>query len=42
MTDRPDSPWYPSLTLLRQSEQGRWDDVLAAAAARLAEGRIHP
>ncbi len=42
LTDRPDSPWYPSLTLLRQSEAGRWDDVIAACAVRLAEGRAHP
>lgn len=41
-TERPDCPWYPSLTLLRQSVAGRWDDVIAAAAVRLAERRIHP
>ncbi|MBL8697258.1 MAG: tetratricopeptide repeat protein [Alphaproteobacteria bacterium] len=41
-TERPDSPWYPSLTLLRQTVAGRWDDVVAAAAARLAAGRVHP
>lgn len=37
--DRPDSPWYPSLTLLRQTNSGSWDDVVAAAAQRLAENR---
>ncbi|MBM3523691.1 MAG: tetratricopeptide repeat protein [Alphaproteobacteria bacterium] len=41
-TDRPDSPWYPSLTLLRQGVSGRWDDVIAAAAKRLVEQRQHP
>lgn len=40
-TERPDSPWYPSLTLLRQSVPDRWDDVIDAAAARVAERRVH-
>lgn len=42
MAERPDSPWYPSLTLLRQSEAGRWEDVIETCAARLAERRAHP
>ena len=42
MVERPDSPWYPSLTLLRQSEPGRWTDVIETCAARLAERRVHP
>jgi Flp pilus assembly protein TadD len=42
MAERPDCPWYPSLTLLRQGEAGDWDDVIAAAAARLAERRSNP
>lgn len=29
LLDRPDSPWYPSLRLLRQQVSGRWDDVFA-------------
>ena len=33
MLDRPDSPWYPSLRLFRQSQLGGWDDVFAAMAA---------
>ncbi len=37
--DRPDSPWYPSLTLLRQSVSGRWDDVVDSAAQRLSGQR---
>jgi tetratricopeptide (TPR) repeat protein len=40
-TERPDSPWYPSLTLLRQSVPDRWDDVIDAAARRVAERRVH-
>lgn len=27
MLDRPDSPWYPSITNIRQSEIGNWDSV---------------
>lgn len=42
MAERPDSPWYPSLTLLRQSDPRRWDDVIAEAATRLRERRAHP
>jgi Flp pilus assembly protein TadD len=40
-TERPDSPWYPSLTLLRQSAPERWEDVIDAAARRVAERRVH-
>lgn len=32
-TGRDDSPFYPSVRLLRQSAPGRWDDVLERAAA---------
>lgn len=39
--ERPDSPWYPSLTLLRQSVPDVWDDVIDAAARRVAERRVH-
>ena len=38
LEDRADSPWYPSLTLFRQRGFGRWDDVFAVMAARLALG----
>lgn len=31
MLERGDSPWYPSLTLLRQNRRGEWSDVVAAA-----------
>lgn len=35
MTQRTDTPWYPSLTLLRQETQGDWSPVVAEAAKRL-------
>lgn len=34
---REDSPWYPSARLFRQTEWGRWDQVIARVAAALAE-----
>ena len=40
--DRPDCPWYPSLTLLRQRVSGQWGDVIASAAQRLTERRRNP
>jgi Flp pilus assembly protein TadD len=33
LLERTDTPWYPSVRLFRQSETGRWDDVMAAVAA---------
>ena len=40
MSARSDSPWYPSLTLFRQSRSGGWEEQLtrvgAAVAARLS------
>jgi hypothetical protein len=33
LLDRTDTPWYPSVRLFRQSQTGRWSDVMAAAAA---------
>ena len=35
MLDRVDSPWYPSITLLRQSSNGNWYDVLEKLKASL-------
>jgi len=32
---RPDSPWYPSMQLLRQSSAGDWSSVLQALRQRL-------
>jgi ADP-heptose:LPS heptosyltransferase len=33
--DREDSPWYPSMRLLRQQHLGDWGDVIARAAVEL-------
>lgn len=35
MLDRPDSPWYPTLRLFRQPEQGDWAAVFEAMAGEL-------
>ncbi len=37
LTERADSPWYPSLRLFRQSSFGAWDDVLARVAGALSK-----
>ncbi|RZF30210.1 tetratricopeptide repeat protein [Paraburkholderia sp. UYCP14C] len=36
MTERIDSPWYPSIRLYRQQAYGQWDPVLAQVARDLA------
>lgn len=36
MTERTDSPWYPTLDLVRQPAPGDWDSVARDSAARLA------
>lgn len=36
MRDRPDSPWYPTMRLFRQSEPGEWGTVIDHVARRLA------
>jgi tetratricopeptide (TPR) repeat protein len=33
--DRPDSPWYPSLTLVRQARPGDWPGVIARVTEAL-------
>ncbi|MDH6268033.1 tetratricopeptide (TPR) repeat protein [Rhizobium sp. SG_E_25_P2] len=36
LNERSDSPWYPSLTLFRQTSVGDWASAVAPAAERLA------
>ncbi len=35
LTGRADSPWYPTVRIIRQTIPGGWPDVIAAAAQRL-------
>jgi tetratricopeptide (TPR) repeat protein len=37
LTDRADSPWYPTMRLFRQTVRGDWDGVFARIAAALKE-----
>jgi Flp pilus assembly protein TadD len=41
MMTRTDSPWYPTLTLVRQKTPGDWADVVARTAG-LVHGRARP
>jgi ADP-heptose:LPS heptosyltransferase len=36
LQERSDSPWYPSITLFRQSAARRWDEVVEAITQALA------
>jgi hypothetical protein len=36
MRDRHDSPWYPTMRLFRQREEGKWDEVIDNVTARLS------
>jgi hypothetical protein len=36
MLDRPDSPWYPTVTLYRQARPAAWDGVVDRLAADLS------
>lgn len=36
LTDRSDSPWYPTMRLFRQPHRGAWDAVVTEVAAALA------
>jgi len=37
MSDRTDSPWYPTMRLFRQKSPGNWGDVLEEVAGALME-----
>lgn len=37
LSEREDSPWYPTLRLFRQSQGGKWDDVIAKVKSALSE-----
>jgi tetratricopeptide (TPR) repeat protein len=37
LTERTDSPWYPSLRLFRQTSPGAWDEVIARVGGALSE-----
>jgi hypothetical protein len=37
--DRPDSPWYPTMTLIRQVHPKNWHDVINVTSFRLREFR---
>jgi tetratricopeptide (TPR) repeat protein len=39
LCDRTDSPWYPSMRLFRQREDGNWSPVIAAIAQELQPAR---
>jgi tetratricopeptide (TPR) repeat protein len=40
MLDRDDSPWYPTMTLFRQSTRGDWRQPIERIRARLDAGQI--
>jgi len=42
LTERADSPWYPSLRLFRQAAVGDWDGVIDRVAQALAVLARHP
>ena len=37
LLDRPDSPWYPTVTLFRQPAIGDWGSVIAEVTKKLSE-----
>ena len=37
LTDREDSPWYPTMRLFTQKKLGAWDEVVARVATTLTE-----
>jgi tetratricopeptide (TPR) repeat protein len=40
LTDRADSPWYPTMRLLRQRTAGNWPELFERIAAELEAGRV--
>jgi hypothetical protein len=40
MLERDDTPWYPSVRLFRQTEWGRWDQVVSRVAEALAQQKM--
>ena len=42
LLERPDSPWYPTMRLLRCTSTDGWSDVLRRAARRLAAEAFSP
>lgn len=41
MTGREDTPWYPTMRLIRQTAQGEWDGVFQRIAEDVAKQRPH-
>jgi len=39
MLHRVDNPWYPTMTLFRQTSPGKWNDVIGRIAQALATGQ---
>jgi ADP-heptose:LPS heptosyltransferase len=37
LTNRNDTPWYPTMTIFRQNERGNWVDVIARVASALRD-----
>ena len=42
LTERTDSPWYPTLRVFRQAELGRWRPVVEQVAHALRHDRVGP
>jgi hypothetical protein len=41
LTDRDDSPWYPTMRLFRQPAPGAWAQVIERVADELADSHVH-